>query len=201
MNKRFLGFLLAFALVMSQTLFVFAAPSAQLPSGGNYGDNFTDVIKDDNALKVIDYINNTNPSNAEAIQVINEYTGLNLDGGVLLTDFYKLDDVQMISEDGMYVFSLEVLNLPNNAKARNVRGIMFYNAEKGWGMATPIALQDKTLTFKVPYIPSAIAIYLPTTQETTSPVTGVTASCGLAMSVAAVASVVSAVAHKKSKEN
>lgn len=202
MNKKILAVLLAAVLVMSQAVCVFAAPSAQVPTGGgNYGDNFTDVIKDDNALKVIDYINNTDASNAESIQAINDYTSLTLDGGILLTSFYKLRNLTQNS-DGMYEFTVYAPNLPDNVNVNDIYGIAFCSSTNEWYMVSPMKLEGKTLTFKTTFMPSAIAIYLPTTTAgtTTSPVTGVALGCGLSMSVAVVASAVSAIAYKKSKE-
>ncbi len=169
MNKKILGALFAFLLIISQSLCIFAAPSPQLPTnGGNYGDDFTDVIKDANALKVIDYINNNNPSNEDAINTLNDYTSLSLVSGILLTDFYKLIDLETTS-DGMYSFTLEVLNLPDSVDISDINGIAFSDATQKWDIITPIALDNKTLTFKTASTPSAVAIYLPEVAEITSP--------------------------------
>lgn len=201
MNKRIFGLLLAFTLILAQAVTVFAAPSAQVPptGGGNYGDDFTDVIKDEDALKVIDYINNTDPSNAEAIDVINDVTPLSLDGGVLITDFEKVPDYT--KDENGYTFDVYVPNLPDNVKREDIRGIVFYDETGKWDIVVPVKLNGKTLTFTTPYKPSAIIIYFPTTSTTTSPVTGVVTGLGLTMSLAAVATTVSAIANKKSKED
>ena len=202
MNKKLSGLLVAFILLISQAVCVFAAPSIQIPGSGQpgYGDNFTDVVKDETALKVIDYINNTDASNAESIEVINDLTPLSLDGGILATDFYKVPNYEK-DANGMYVFTVEVPNLPDNVNKDAIRGIVFYNAQKKWDVITPIKLENKTLTFMTPYIPSAIAIYFPTTLTTTSPVTGIVGNYGLLMSTVVIASVVSGLAYKKSEEN
>lgn len=202
MNKRIFGLLLAFTLILGQAVSVFAAPSVQVPSsgGGNYGDDFTDVIDDENALKVIDYINNTDASNSESIEAINDNTPLDLDGGVLVTDFTKVPAYEK-DESGMYIFDVYVPNLPDNVKREDIRGIVFYDENGKWDIIVPIKLDGKTLTFKTPYKPSAIIIYFPTTSTTTSPVTGVVSGLGISMSLVAVATTVSAITNKKSKED
>jgi len=197
--------MLAFVLVLSQAVCVFAAPSIQPPSGGkpqggNYGDDFTDVIKDETALKIIDFINNTDPSNAEAINTLNELAGLALDGGVLLNDFTKFKSAKP-DASGMYEFSIEALNLPDNVKAEDVRGIVFFQETGKWEIITPFKLEGKTFYFRTYTKPSAAALYFPTTVTTTSPVTGAVSQYGILISAAAIASVVSGFSFKKSKEN
>ena len=202
MNKKFLSILLTFVFVLSQAICVFAAPSVQAPpaGGGNYGDNFTDVIKEENALKIIDFINNTDPSNAEAINTLNELAGLSLDGGILVTDFTKFKTMKPCT-DGMFEFTLEALNLPDNVKADDVRGIVFYQSNGKWEVLTPYKLVGKTFYFKSNTAPSAAALYFPTTVTTTSPVTGVASDCGMFVFAATLASVASGFAYKKSKED
>lgn len=201
MKKKIFGLLLAFTLILGQAVSVLAAPSAQVPptGGGNYGDDFTDVVKDKDALKVIDYVNNTDASNSESIDAINDNTSLNLDGGVLVTDFVKVPDYT--KDENGYTFDVYVPNLPDNVKREDIRGIVFYNENGKWDVVVPVKLNGKTLTFTTPYKPSAIIIYFPTTSTTTSPVTGVVSGLGLTMSLAAVATTVSAIANKKSKED
>lgn len=201
MKKKIFGLLLAFTLILGQAVSVLAAPSAQVPptGGGNYGDDFTDVVKDKDALKVIDYVNNTDASNSESIDAINDNTSLDLDGGVLVTDFVKVPDYT--KDENGYTFDVYVPNLPDNVKREDIRGIVFYNENGKWDVVVPVKLNGKTLTFTTPYKPSAIIIYFPTTSTTTSPVTGVVSGLGLTMSLAAVATTVSAIANKKSKED
>ena len=200
--KKFLGIMLAFVFIFTQAVCVFAAPSPQAPStgGGNYGDDFTDVIKDETALKIIDYINNTDPSNADAINTLNDLAGLNLDGGVLINDFSKFKNPQK-DASGMYEFSIEALNLPDNVKAEDVRGIVFYQETGKWEIITPYKLVGKTFYFRTYTKPSAAALYFPTSVTTTSPVTGVVSSYGVLISAATLATVASSLAHKKSKED
>lgn len=202
MNRKLLGLLVAFILLISQAVCVFAAPSIQIPGSGQpgYGDNFTDVVKDETALKVIDYINNTDASNAESIEAINDLTPLSLDGGILATDFYKIPNYEKDAND-MYIFDIHVPSLPDNVKREDIRGIVFYDEINKWDIIVPIGLNGKTLTFMTPYIPSAILIYFPTTMTTTSPVTGVIGVYGLLVTAAAVVSVISGLSYKKSKEN
>ena len=227
MNKKIWGLLLASIFVLSQVMYVSAAPSAEVPSGGSYGDDFTDVIEDHTALKIIDYVNNTDASNAECIRAINEFSNIRLEGGVLLTDFYKLENIRNTS-NSMYEFDVYVPNLPNNVKLQDIRGLVYYadktpntnvssnkrfgfgnlflvahamEYEDNWEMITPIVSVNKTVTFRTTYKPSAIAIYLPPTSTTTSPVTGAVLGCGIVMSLAAASFAISAITYRKSKED
>lgn len=200
MNKKLFGTLLAFMLVLSQTVVAFAAPSGTT-SVTTKGDTTIAVtesfntVEDHGALSILELANNTEATDAAIINAVNATGDVKITTANFVTEFYDVT-VAKKSSDGLYHASLDVPALPANASTANVRGLHYSVARGVWEVVTPVSVSGKTVEFALADC-SPLAVYV--TDAATSPVTGAASNWALFMGAAVVLFAVSAMAHKKSR--
>lgn len=200
MNKKLFGTLLAFMLVLSQTVVAFAAPSGTT-SVTTKGDTTIavtesfDSVEDQEALSILELANNTEATDAAIVNAVNATGDVKITTANFVTEFYEVT-VANKSSDGLYHVILDVPTLPANASTANVRGLHYSVARGLWEVVTPVSVNGKTVEF-VLLDCSPLAVYV--TDAATSPVTGAASNWTLLMGVAVVLIGVSAMAYKKTR--
>lgn len=199
MKKKLFGAFLAFVLVLSQSVVLFAAPSGATSVTTN-GDTtitttttFTEVSNAD-ALSILELAVNTNATDAEVVNALNKTGDVKIGTANFVTEFLALS-VAKKNSDGSYHASLEVPGLPANASVSNVRAIVFSASKNAWEVVTPVSVNGKNVVFAVADSKLPLAVYV--TDAATSPVTGVNSNWALFMGAAVVFFAVSAVVSKK----
>ena len=200
MKKKLFGAFLAFVLVLSQSVVLFAAPSGATNVTTN-GDttitetgNFTDTVEDHGALSILELSNNTNASDAEIVNALNKTGDVNIGTANFVTKFYDVS-VAKKNSNGLYYASLQVPALSANASVSNVRAIVFSISKNAWEVITPVSVDGKNVIFALSDSNAPLAVYL--TDAATSPVTGVASNWELFMGAAVALFTVSAVVTKK----
>ncbi len=214
MNKKLFGVMLAFVLVLSQTVAAFAAPSGStsVTPAPNPNEGVTNVtttgsttvtetktfqdVEEGEALSILELANNTNATDAAVVAAINATGDVKLTGTVnFLTDFFDVS-VAAKSSDGLYHATVNVPSLPANASIANVRGVHYSEARAVWEVVTPVSVNGTVVEFGLIDC-SPIAVYI--TDAATSPVTGASSNWTLMMGAAVVLFAVSAIASKRAR--
>lgn len=201
MNKKLMGVMLAFVLILSQAVVAFAAPSGTTSVTTNGSTtiaektDFTADVKDTEDLAVLVLAENTNATDAQIVAAVNKTGDVNIANANFVSKFVDVTVAEK-SADGLYHAELEVPALPANASTANVRGLHYSTARGIWEVLTPLSVNGTSVEFGLIDC-SPIAVYV--TDAATSPATGAASSWTLLMGAAVVLFAVSAIASKKNR--
>lgn len=213
MKKRIFGTVLAAALIVTQAVAAFAAPSkTTTPSANGYvvtaasAEAFADV-KNDEIVNDLLAANNGTKTLAEVVEKTNPELKDQLTAKEMVTSFFdlKLEDGTVKNEAGKYVVTLSV---PSLTKAMTDVQILHYSTVRNlFELITPtkVDYDNKTITAEFEDLsPVAVIAKVDASKAAdstvgTSPKTGVPSTWMVFFGAAVVLAGVSAVAYRKER--